>query len=109
MPLADSRVEEILDRRLARQGPMIGGGGGLKCHQVWTTALEQRLHTTRTRKMIFNFVRKVSIRLLPATRRRFRQANASATTATAMMTACITKRCHTRRRSGALSAPGSRA
>ena len=42
---------------------MIGGGGGLKCRQVWTTALEQRLHTARTRKMIFIFVLKASIRV----------------------------------------------
>ena len=85
MPLADRCVEEILDRLLAGQGPMIGGGGGLKCRQVWTTALEQRPHTARTRKMIFIFVRSLE----PAGRRRgdgsARQMPAQ--TATAIMTA----------------------
>jgi hypothetical protein len=51
MPAADRCVEEILDGSVAGQGPTIGGGGGLKCLQVWTTSLEQRRHTPRMRMM----------------------------------------------------------
>jgi hypothetical protein len=51
MPAADRCVEEILDGSVAGQGPTIGGGGGLKCLQVWTTSSEQRRHTPRMRMM----------------------------------------------------------
>jgi hypothetical protein len=51
MPAADRGVEEIFRYSVAGQGPMIGGGGGLKCLMVWTVALEQRRHTPRMRMM----------------------------------------------------------
>jgi hypothetical protein len=68
MPAADRGVEEILEYSLAGQGPMIGGGGGLKCRQVWTIALEQRLHTARMRRIVFILVQKASSLVMPASR-----------------------------------------
>ncbi|QHO72224.1 hypothetical protein ACH79_05915 [Bradyrhizobium sp. CCBAU 051011] len=75
------------------QGPMIGGGGGLKCRQVWTIALEQRLHTARTRRKVFAVLQKASIPVMPLLRL-FRQESASETATTAAMTAAITMTSH---------------
>jgi len=68
MPAADRGVEEILECSLAGQGPMIGGGGGLKCRQVWTIALEQRLHTARIRRIVFILLQKALSLVMPTSR-----------------------------------------
>src|SRR3954470_24485393 len=68
MPAADRGVEEILEYSLAGQGPTIGGGGGLKCRQVRTIALEQRPHTARMRRIVFILVQKASSLVMPASR-----------------------------------------
>jgi hypothetical protein len=75
------------------QGPMIGGGGGLKCLQVWTITLEQRLHTARTRKKVFAVLQKASIPVMPLLRL-FRQESTSEAATTVTMIAGITMRSH---------------